>query len=117
MTTDDPTISDNILRQAQETVDEALRNPNISKSDRAVLEVQNLFLMFLKNDHRKVVVMYDKYIDDQKNQEQHKKDEEWLRKNLYGAAIATVVMLVFNGIIFLISTLPIVKEIIRASQP
>lgn len=62
MATDtDTNISDNILAQAQKTITDALASKGLSKIDRAVLETQNYFLMFLRDDHSKIKEMYPFY--------------------------------------------------------
>lgn len=111
------TISDNVLMQAQEVIDEALKDPRISRKDRAVLEVQNYFLMFLKHDHRKVSEMYEHYVAERTRREKKEKDDEWLRKQVFGTATVAFIMLIINGVLFMLSTLPIIREIISMISP
>jgi hypothetical protein len=113
----DATISDNVLRQLQESIDEELRNENLSKRDRVMLEVQNYFLMFLKNDHRKVTEMYDQFTKDREARTTRKESEKWMNRLVIGTAVTAVVMLFINGILFLFSTSPLMQMIIEASKP
>jgi len=113
----DATISDNVLRQAQEAIDEALKNENLPKRDRVMLEVQNYFLMFLKNDHRKVNEMYDQYVKDKEAKALRKESEKWMNRLVVGTAVTAIVMLFINGILFMFSTSPLMQAIINASQP
>ena len=113
----DATISDNVLRQLQESIDEELRSDNLPKRDRVMLEVQNYFLMFLKNDHRKVTEMYDQYIKDKETRETRKETDKWMNRLVIGTAVTAIVMLFINGILFMFSTSPLMQAIIQASQP
>lgn len=110
---DSNSISDDILRDAQEAIDDALKDKGLERRDRVVLEVQNYFLMFLRNDHRKVMEMYPYFVKAKEREE----NERRMRALVIGTSVAAVVMLFINGIIFWISTTPIVQAILKASQP
>lgn len=43
--------------------------------------------------------------------------QQWTLRVIVGGALATIVMLVANGIIFLLSTIPLVRTILEAAQP
>ena len=110
-------ISDDILREAQEAIDKALLTPDLPPDRRAVLEVQNYFLMFLRNDHKKIETVYKYYTEEKEQKEKNAKADEWMRRTVYGAAIVALVMLFINGVVFWVSTTPIIQAIMRAGQP
>lgn len=109
----DTSISDDILKQAQERIDQALENPNLSAANRAMLEVQNYFLMFLKTDHRKIGEMYPYFV----KQKEREENDRRTRQLVTGTAIAAIVMLFVNGLVFWASTTPIIQAILKASKP
>ena len=113
----DPTISDDILKQAQDAINTALLTPNLPADRRAVLEVQSYFLMFLREDHQKVKELYVYYITEKQARQKQDDNERWTRRTIYGAAMAALVMLFINGMIFWISTTPLIQAIITDAHP
>lgn len=115
--TADATISDNILEQAQDAINAALQTPNLPPDRRAVLEVQNYFLMFLRNDHKKITEVYADYLANKQKRAREAEDEKWTRRTIYGTALAALVMLFINGFIFWISTTPLIQAILESAIP
>ena len=66
-------ISEEILSKAGEYIQELLKNKRLSQHDRAQLEVQSYFLMFLIADHEKLSQIYPFY------KEQLKRRDSWNR--------------------------------------
>lgn len=114
--TNELSITDNVLKQAQDTIDSALQSKALNKSDRAILEVQNYFLMFLRDDHKKVTEMYPYFISETREKEKRREEDKWFRRQVFGTAIAAFVMLLFNGFLFLVSTIPFVKALVESAK-
>ncbi len=111
--TNSNSIADDLLDQAQKKIDDAFRQKGLAKTDRAVLEVQNSVLMFLRDDHKKTNEMYPYYKEMSKRNQRAEK----LFAIAASTALAALAMLVLNGILFLLSTTPLMQAIIQSSQP
>ena len=51
-----------ILDELKRRIDEALENKRLKKNDRMMLEIQQLFVIYIMNDHPKVIRMWNTYI-------------------------------------------------------
>jgi hypothetical protein len=79
-------ISDEILKQAEEYIKELLKNKRLKTSERAQLEIQSYFLMFLATDHDKISKMYPFF---KKQAERQKRwDDGWSRLQWVAIPIA-----------------------------
>ncbi len=69
--------------------------------------------MFLRDDHKKTNEMYPYFKEMAKKNQRAEK----LFAIAASTAVAALVMLVFNGVLFLFSTTPLMQAILQTSQP
>lgn len=66
-------ISDEILQQAQEYIQELLKNKRLKPTEKAQLEIQSYFWMFMVHNHQRLNEIYPYY------KRQKEKQERWDR--------------------------------------
>jgi hypothetical protein len=84
-------ISDEILQQAETFIKELLKNKRLRQTERAQLEIQSYFLMFLVHNHQRMSEVYPFY---KKQKEAQEKWEAWWNR-LQWVIIPMVVGTVF----------------------
>lgn len=82
---DDNGMTDKILSNAQDDIRDMLKDDELSHKDKKILDVLGFVLTFIISDRQA---------------ERGKRD--WYFKVIMGAALSTIVMLVVNGIVFVL---------------
>jgi len=84
-----------VLETLGTKIEIALKDPKLRKTDRAILEIQQLFILYLKSDHEKLADIYPfskKQMEKAATADKDDKDDRiFLRRQFYGAAIGTLV--------------------------
>lgn len=70
------TVSTDIISVARQQTKKALESKNLSVAERAIIQNQDVILMFTENDHPKIVEMWDDYRD-RKKQAQRWEPRVW----------------------------------------
>jgi hypothetical protein len=50
-------------------------------------------------------------------QKKHNENEQWWKRTAAGTALAALVMVIFNGLVFLFSTIPLINKMIETAKP
>lgn len=65
----------------------------------------------------RVATIEKEHSDEKKKREKEADENQWLRRTVLGALMVAIALFLFNGVLFLFSTIPLIQKIIQVSQP
>ncbi len=106
-------ISDEILQQAQTYIQELLKSKRLKPTERAQLEIQGYFWMFLVQNHQKMNEIYPYYIRQKERQERWDKWWEKFQWVVIPIAAAGLVGIIGQLLYFWVFVAPEVTALVQ----
>lgn len=100
------TISDEILQKAQADIKELLNDETLSRPERAQLEIQSYFLMFLVTDHKRITKIYPWVISQQEKEKNRRAWWDRLQWVVIPFAVTAILAFLGQAFIFWIKIVP-----------
>lgn len=105
-----------ILDILENKIEAVLKDQNLRKTDRTLLEIQQLFVTYLKSDHKKIEEIYPLVIEQQKSLKERRDTNLHYLQLTVGTALTSIVVLIINGIVYFFKILPILDQAAKGGQ-
>jgi len=105
-----------ILKTLKDKIALALDDTRLRKADRVILEIQQLFIIYLQNDHEKIEKIYPFVMAQQASTKEKRDSGIHYTRLAVGTAITSVVVMLLNWVYYYFQVMPGLEIVAKATK-